>query len=67
MNEKVWTVARFPSGMWSFGGRPDDSVYSECELWQVRAVTGKAAVKKAQAKRSRDRKRASEHAGNSAT
>ncbi len=67
MNERIWTVARFPSGMWSFGGRPDDPAYSECELWQVRAETGKAAVKKAQARRSRDRKRASEHAGNSAT
>ncbi|ONR57542.1 hypothetical protein A8E25_18120 [Burkholderia cenocepacia] len=67
MNEKLWTVARFPSGTWCFGGRPDDSVNSACELWQVRAATGKAAVKKAQGKRSRDRKRVSEHAGNSAT
>ncbi|SEU40193.1 hypothetical protein SAMN03159335_06226 [Burkholderia cepacia] len=56
MNEKLWTVARFPSGVWSFGGKPEDPEYSECELWQVSAATGRAAVKKAQAKRTRDRK-----------
>lgn len=67
MSEKLWTVARFPSGVWSFGGRPDDPVYSECELWQISAATGKAAVKKAQAKRSRDRKRASQDARISTT
>lgn len=67
MDERLRTVAWFPSGVWSFGWRPDDSAYSECELWQVRAATGRAAVKKRQAKRSRDRKRASEQAGTSAT
>lgn len=59
MDEKLWTVARFPSGAWSFGGRPDDPAYSECEIWQIPATTGKEAKKKAQAKRSRDLKRVS--------
>ncbi|MBU9426453.1 hypothetical protein [Burkholderia gladioli] len=59
MNEKLWTVARFPSGAWSFGGKPDDPAYSKCEIWQIAATTGNEAKKKAQAKRSRDHKRAS--------
>lgn len=41
MDEKLWTVARFPSGAWSFGGKPDDPAYSECEIWQIPATTGK--------------------------
>lgn len=57
MDEKLWTVARFPSGAWSFGGTPDDPAYSECEIWQISATNGKEAKKRAQAKRSRDRKR----------
>ncbi|WP_186214968.1 hypothetical protein [Burkholderia gladioli] len=62
MGEKLWTVARFPSGAWSFGGKPDDPAYSKCEIWQISALTGKDAKKKAQAKRSRDRKRMSNEA-----
>jgi hypothetical protein len=57
MDEKLWTVVRFPSGAWSFGGKPHDPAYSECEVWQIPASTGEEAKKKAQAKRSRDRKR----------
>ncbi|CAB3739734.1 hypothetical protein LMG27174_06585 [Paraburkholderia rhynchosiae] len=59
MVERLWTVARFPSGAWRFGGKRSGPVYSECELWEISAVTGRAAGKKAQAKRSRNRTQAS--------
>ena len=54
MNSKVWTVVRFPNGPWSFGGKPTDPDYSACEIFRISAIGGKAAVKKAQAKRSRE-------------
>ena len=53
---KLWTVARFPNGSWSYGGKPTDPDYAECEVFRISAVEGKAAVKKAQAKRSRERR-----------
>ena len=53
---KLWTVARFPNGSWSYGGKPTDPDYAECEVFRIAAVEGKAAVKKAQAKRSRERR-----------
>lgn len=58
MADRLWTVVRFPNGSWSYGGKPTDPDYSECEIWQITAGSPEAAVKKAQAKRSRDRKRA---------
>ncbi|OWY38870.1 hypothetical protein CEK28_10605 [Xenophilus sp. AP218F] len=55
--EKLWTVVRFPNGSWSYGGKPTDPDYEECEIWQIEATSAEKAVKKAQAKRSRDRKK----------
>lgn len=59
----LWTVVRFPVGSWSYGGSPTDAAYAECEVWQIRASSPESAVKKAQAKRRRQRKRQ----GNGAT
>ncbi len=53
---KLWTVVRFPNGSWSYGGKPTDPDYAECEVWVIEANTGPAAVKKAQVKR-RNKKR----------
>jgi hypothetical protein len=53
----LWTVVRFPNGSWSYGGKPSSPEYALCEIWQIIARSPKEAVKKAQAKRSRDRKR----------
>lgn len=47
MNEKMWTVARFPSGAWSTGGHPSDEEYKECEVFQVLARSRGEAKKKA--------------------
>lgn len=51
-----WTVARFPSGNWSAGGKPTDPDYAECEVFVVDAPNCEAAKKKAQSKRSRMRR-----------
>lgn len=55
--EQLWTVVRFPNGSWSYGGKPTDPDYEECEVWKIRAASAKKAVKKAQAKRSYGRKK----------
>ena len=47
----IWTVARFPNGSWTTGGRPDDPAYSECEVWRVEARNRDEAKQKAQALR----------------
>lgn len=58
--DKIWTVVRFPNGSWSYGGRPDSPDYELCEVWQISAESAKGAVRKAQARRSREnRKQAS--------
>lgn len=57
MNESLWTVVRFPDGSWSYGGKPSDPDYSKCEIWQIPASSPEEAVKKAQKKRVRDRKK----------
>lgn len=49
----AWTVARFPNGSWTTGGRPSDPAYSECEVFVVMARSRDEAKRKAQAKRSR--------------
>lgn len=49
----TWTVVRFPDGSWSYGGKPTDPDYKNCEVWQIAADSPEKAVKKAQAKRSR--------------
>ena len=52
-----WTVARYPSGSWITGGRPDDPDYAECEVWVIGAETRDAAKRKAQAKRAYEKNR----------
>lgn len=49
----LWTVVRFPNGSWSYGGKPDDPDYEQCEVWRIDAESPERAVKKAQAKRRR--------------
>lgn len=55
--ERLWTVARFPDGSWSYGGKPDSPDYAKCEVWRISAFTSDQAVRKAQGKRSRDLKK----------
>ena len=54
---RLWTVARFPNGSWSFGGKVDDPAYSESEVFRIPAFNGKEAIKKAQGQRRRDLKK----------
>jgi hypothetical protein len=56
--EQFWTVVRFPNGSWSYGGRPDSPDYEQCEVWRILAATAKDAVRKAQSRRSRQRRAA---------
>lgn len=51
-----WTVARFPSGSWTTGGKPSDADYKGCEEFVVEAPDRKTATKRAQAKRTRQRR-----------
>lgn len=53
MNEQLWTVVRFPDGSWSYGGKPDDPAYAQCEKWRLLAGDGKQAVNRAQGRRRR--------------
>lgn len=55
-----WTVARFPNGTWTCttGGKPTDMDYVGCEVFVVDAANRQQATKKAQAKRSRQRRAA---------
>lgn len=48
---KLWTVVRFPAGSWSYGGKPDDPDYAECEIWQIEDSNPHAAIRKAQSRR----------------
>lgn len=52
MQMRCWTVARFPSGIWSTGGSPNDPEYENCEVWQVSAKSRDEAKRKAQSMRS---------------
>lgn len=52
MRTQLWTVARFPNGEWSTGGKPNDPDYAESEVWQIEATSRDAAKRKAQAQRS---------------
>lgn len=58
VNEMLWTVVRFPNGSWSYGGKPTDPDYEECEVWQIFAKSSASAVKQAQALRSRANRKA---------
>lgn len=53
MESRLWTVARFPAGVWSSGGKLSDPDYSLCELYQVAAESSEKATKKAQGIRTR--------------
>lgn len=53
MEIRVWTVGRFPAGVWSGGGSRSDPDYSECEVYLIPAESLEQAKKKAQAIRSR--------------
>lgn len=60
MESRIWTVGRFPAGVWSGGGRLNDPDYSECEVYLIPAESLDRAKKKAQAIRSRLVKKGSE-------
>lgn len=49
----LWTVARFPSGMWCAGGKVSDPDYSKCEVYQIPDENREKATKRAQGIRSR--------------
>lgn len=53
MQTQLWTVARFPSGTWSTGGRVTCEEYEMCEVYQIPASSRDEAKKKAQSVRSR--------------
>ena len=53
MADKLWTVARFPSGDWSTGGRPTSPEYARCDVWQVEAASEQEARRKAYRLRAR--------------
>ena len=50
--QRMWTVARFPSGIWSTGGSHNDPEYACCEVFQVIAKSRDEAKRKAQSIRS---------------
>lgn len=52
-----WTVARFPNGSWTTGGKPTDMDYVGCEVFVIDSADRASATKKAQAMRSRQRKK----------
>jgi hypothetical protein len=60
MDSRLWTVGRFPAGVWSGGGSRNDPDYSECEVYLIPAESLEKAKKKAQAVRARLVKRGSE-------
>lgn len=53
MESRIWTVVRFPAGVWSGGGSRKDPDYSECEVYLIPAENLDKAKKKAQAVRAR--------------
>jgi len=53
MESRIWTVVRFPAGVWSGGGSRNDPDYSECEVYLIPAESLDKAKKKAQAVRAR--------------
>lgn len=60
MKEQLWTVARFPNGFWSTGGKPTDPDYAECEVFAILATSREQAKKKAQARRSTSMRKAAQ-------
>lgn len=53
MESRLWTVGRFPAGVWSGGGSRNDPDYTECEVYLIPAESLEKAKKKAQAIRAR--------------
>lgn len=53
METRIWTIGRFPAGVWSGGGSRSDPDYSECEVYLIPAESLDKAKKKAQAVRTR--------------
>jgi hypothetical protein len=53
MESRIWTVGRWPAGVWSGGGSRNDPDYSECEVYLIPAESLDKAKKKAQAIRAR--------------
>lgn len=60
MESRLWTVGRFPAGVWSGGGSRNDPDYSECEVYLIPAESLEKAKRKAQAIRARLVKKGSE-------
>ncbi|QDH49128.1 hypothetical protein PHYNN_190 [Pantoea phage Phynn] len=56
--ERLWTVARFPSGEWCEGGSVDDPDYAQSWVTQVVASSRKEARKKGQAAYYREQRKA---------
>lgn len=52
MSAKLWTVVRYPAGIWDTGGKPTDPAYEFCEVYRVETVSREQAKKKAQGVRS---------------
>lgn len=48
MEKRLWTVGRFPAGVWSGGGSRNDPDYAECEVYLIPAESLERAKKKAQ-------------------
>ena len=53
MELRLWTVVRFPAGVWSGGGSRNDPDYADCEVYQIPAESLDKAKRKAQAIRAR--------------
>ena len=51
MSEQAWTVVRFPNGSWSYGGKPSDPDYEQCEKFIIIATDPKKALAKARSRR----------------
>lgn len=47
-DDQLWTVARFPDGSWSTGGKPSDPAYQCCDVYTVLATDRDGAKRKAQ-------------------
>jgi len=53
MEPKIWTIVRFPVGVWSGGGKRSDPDYAECEVYMIPSDSMEKAKKKAQSARAR--------------
>lgn len=57
MADTLWTVARFPDGSWTYGGPPDSPDYALCTVYQILAPTPAIAVRRAQGRYWRAKKK----------